>query len=217
MKDIPVFTTENGAASLILREIPYQETAYVKIHSSQTPLALVEECVSFCRMVGAERIYATGDPCLESYPFHTAMLRMVCARDSIGDTDAALWPVQEHTAEEFQRIFNSKAPSVPNGAWMDWADKKEMLQTGEGYFVHRGDTLLGIGRVLGGELRFLASVHPGAGADVLKALCHAVTGDTVSLTVASANAKAMALYERMGFLPAEELSRWYCVFKGKEA
>ena len=211
MKDLPVFTTENGVASLVLREIPYQGTAYVRIGASQSPQALVEECAGFCRMVGAERIYATGDPCLEQYPFHTAMLRMVCHRDSIGDTDAALWPVQESTAEEFQKIFNRKAPSIPNGAWMTRQDTEEMLRTGEGYFVHRGDTLLGIGRVLGGELRFLASVSPGAGEDVLKALCHAVTEDTVTLTVASTNQKAMALYERMGFIPAEELSRWYRV------
>ena len=31
MKDIPAFTTENGIASLILREIPYREEAYIRI------------------------------------------------------------------------------------------------------------------------------------------------------------------------------------------
>jgi len=211
VKDIPVFTTEYGAASLILREIPYQQTAYVRLQSSQEPQKLLEECIGFCRVVGAQRIYAQGDRCLESYPFHTAILRMACDRETLGDTDAALWPVQQNTAQEFQRIFNQKAPSVPNGAWMTDQDTKEMLQTGEGYFVHRGDTLLGIGRVLGGELRFIASVMPGAGADVVKALCHAVTEDTVSLTVASENRKAMALYQRLGFAAVAELSRWYRV------
>jgi len=209
MKDMPVFTTEYGVASLVLREIPYQQTAYIRIQSSLAPQKLVEECVSFCRMVGAERIFATGDPCLENYPFHTEMYRMVCARDSMAETDAALWPVQEHTAGEFQTIFNRKAPSIPNGAWMTDSDTKEMLKTGEGYFVHRGDVLLGIGRVYEGELRFVASVVPGAGADVVKALCHAITEDTVTLTVASTNAKAMTLYERLGFVKVETLSRWY--------
>jgi hypothetical protein len=176
------------------------------------PDKLVEECVSFCRMVGAERIFAMGDPYLETYPFHTAIHRMVCGRDSLGDTDAALWPVQQHTASAFQRIFNGKAPSVPNGAWMTDSDTKEMLQTGEGYFVHRGDTLLGIGRVYEGELRFVASVYPAAGADVVKALCHAITEDTVFLTVASTNEKAVKLYERLGFIPVKELSKWYKIF-----
>ena len=168
MKDMPVFTTEFGVASLILREIPYQQTAYIRIQASQDPMKLLEECISFCRMVGAERIFAMGDPCLERYPFHTAMYRMTAHRDSLGDTDAALWPVQEHTAGEFQTIFNRKAPSIPNGAWMTDSDTREMLKTGEGYFVHRDDNLLGIGRVYDGELRFVASVMPGAGADVVK-------------------------------------------------
>ena len=69
MLDIPMFTTENGAASLILKEIPYSEAAYIKIHSSQAPEALLEECVSFCRMAGAENIYASGHVILEKYPF----------------------------------------------------------------------------------------------------------------------------------------------------
>ena len=211
MKDMPVFTTEYGVASLILREIPYQQCAYVRIQSSLEPDKLVEECVSFCRMVGAERIYATGDSYLEKFPFHTAMYRMTCMRDSIADTDAALWPVQEHTVSEFQRIFNLKAPSIPNGAWMTDKDTKEMLQTGEGYFVHKGDTLLGIGRVYQGELRFVASVYPGAGAQVVKALCNAITEDTISLTVASTNEKALRLYENLGFIRNAELSRWYRV------
>ena len=211
MKDFPMFTTEYGVASLILREIPYQQTAYVRMQSSLEPEKLLAECVAFCRMVGAERIYAMGDSCLEQYPFHTAMYRMVCHKDTLGDTDAALWPVQENTAGEFQRIFNGKTPAIPNGAWMTDQDKKEMLQKGEGYFVHRGEQLLGIGRVAGKELRFVASVSPGAGADVVKALCHACPENTVELTVASKNGKAMDLYQRLGFLPVEELSRWYQV------
>lgn len=211
MKDIPVFTTEYGVASLILREVPYQQTAYIRLQSSLQPQKLLDECVGFCRAVGAEKVFVTGDPCLESHSFHTAIYRMVSSRDSLEDTDAALWPVQENTADEFQRSYNQKVANVPNGAWMDDTDKREMLRTGEGYFVHRGDSLLGIGRVLGGELRFVASVMPGAGADVVQALCHAITEDTVSLTVASANEKAMALYQRLGFVTVEELSRWYKV------
>ena len=211
MKDMPMFTTEYGVASLILREIPYQQTAYIRIQSSLEPMKLLEECISFCRIVGAERIYAMGDPCLECYPFHTQMYRMVCAKDSIGETDAALWPVTAETAGEFQRIFNRKAPSVPNGAWMTDADTKEMLNNGEGYFVHRGEQLLGIGRVLAGELRFVASLQPGAGSDVVKALCNAVMEETVNLTVASTNHKAVALYQRLGFVTVEALSSWYRV------
>ena len=211
MKDIPVFTTQYGAASLILREIPYQQTAYIRLQASQEPQGLLEECTGFCRMVGAEKILVKEAEGLEGYPLYTAILQMRCMTDSLGDTDAALFPVQEHTADEFQRIYNEKVSHIPNAAWMDTSDKKEMLKTGEGYFVHRGDQLLGIGRVLGGEIRFLASVQPGAGADVVKALAHGVTEDTVTVEVASANEKAVKLYERLGFVKIAELSRWYRV------
>lgn len=211
MKDIPMFTTQYGVASLILREIPYQQTAYIRIQASREPQKLLEECISFCRMVGAEKILVKEAQGINNYPMYTVLWQMRTAVQSLADTDAALFPVQEHTADEFQRIYNEKVSHIPNAAWMDNADKKEMLKTGEGYFVHRGDTLLGIGRVAGGEIRFLAAVRPGAGADVVKALCHAVTEDTVTVEVASANQKAVKLYERLGFVKISELSRWYRV------
>lgn len=211
MKDIPVFTTEFGVASLILREVPYQKCAYIRLQASQEPEKLLEECIGFCRMVGAEQIFVKEAEGLCGYPLYTAIWRMRCATDFLGDTDAALFPVQEHTADKFQKLYNEKVSHIPNAAWMDNADKQEMLKTGEGYFVHRDGQLLGIGRVLGGEIRFLASVQPGAGADVVKALVHAITEDSVTVEVASANEKAVKLYERLGFLKTEELSRWYCV------
>ena len=43
MKDIPVFTTENGAASLILREIPYQQSAYIILRDTREPEKLTAE------------------------------------------------------------------------------------------------------------------------------------------------------------------------------
>ena len=58
MKDIPVFDTEFGVASLILRDIPYCQRAYIKLQVALEPEKLVQECVQFCRMCGAEQIYA---------------------------------------------------------------------------------------------------------------------------------------------------------------
>lgn len=211
MKDLPVFTTEYGVASLILREVPYQQTAYIRLQTSIELQKLLQESITFCRMVGAEKILVKESDGLSGYPFYTAIWQMQAATDALQDTDAALFPVQEHTVDEFQRIYNEKVSHIPNAAWMDSADKVEMLKSGEGYYVHRDQQLLGIGRVLGGEIRFLASVQPGAGEDVVKALSHAVTGDTISVEVASANEKAVKLYEKLGFLKIAELSRWYRV------
>ncbi len=37
MRDIPVFSTENGVASLGLREIPYSAEAYITLQDTQAP------------------------------------------------------------------------------------------------------------------------------------------------------------------------------------
>lgn len=211
MKDIPVFTTENGVASLILKEIAYQQAAYVILRDSLEPEKLVEECKGFCRACGAERIYATGHPVLEALPFHTAMWEMSCAASSLEDTDAALFPVQHKTLEVWQEIYNEKAARIPNGAWMTRADGEAMLKKGDGYFIHRGETLLGIGRASGEIIDWVASVRPGAGRDVVLALAHALTADRLKLTVASVNEKAIRLYESLGFIRTKEISSWYRV------
>lgn len=211
MKDIPIFTTEFGVASLVLKEIPYQETAYITIRDSLEPEKLLEECVGFCRACGAEKIYATGHLILESRPLLTAMWEMRRDVAGISDTDAALWPVQEQTLSHWREIYNQKVKNIPNGAWMTETDGKAMLQKGDGYFIHRGGELLGIGRASGEMIDWVASVKPGAGRDAVCALAHALTGDVAVLTVASENIKAVRLYESLGFLKSKEISRWYAV------
>ena len=67
MRDMPMFTTENGVASLTLNQIPYTKSAWIRIQNSVSPQALLEECIAFCKAVDAEYIYATGDSCCEKY------------------------------------------------------------------------------------------------------------------------------------------------------
>ena len=211
MRDIPFFTTEYGVAALVLKEIPYQETAYITLLDASEPEALLAECKRFCRMCGAERIYATGHPCLENYPLYTAMWEMRCSLEGLADTDAALWPVQEDTLAQWRQIYNDKVRRLPNGAWMTERDGREMLSKGDGYFIHRGHALLGIGRASGDTIDWVASTAPGAGRDVVLALAHALWCDTVRLTVASENPKALALYASLGFVKTQEISTWYIV------
>ena len=73
MKDFPMFDTEFGIASLVLKEIPYKGIAYIRIQNTLEPQALLRECVDFCKTLGAQKIYATGHAILEAYPFHTAI------------------------------------------------------------------------------------------------------------------------------------------------
>jgi len=208
VKDIPVFATELGVASLTLSEIPVWKRAYIKIQSTASVDAFVEECTAFCRMAGAEQIYVSGHESLQAFPLHAVIVQMRCSREALPDTDAALFPVQQSTLSDFVRIYNEKAARIPNAAYLTTAQARQMQ---DGYFVHRDGKLLGIGRASGDTIGFLAAVSPGAGPDVLAALAHAITTDVVKLEVATANKKALALYDRMGFVTTREISRWYCV------
>ncbi len=92
---------------------------------------------------------------------------------------------------------------------MSFLDIKKIAGEGNAYFVHRNHTLLGIGLVQDGNIDAIASVIKGAGEEVMLALCSAVQGDTVTLTVADNNLPAVNLYRRLGFLTVEELESWY--------
>ena len=149
MKDIPLFDTQYGVAALILKEIPYQKAAYITVLDAWEPELLLQECAAFCRMCGAERVYATGHSCLDGRPLYTAIWELRRSMDGFPDTDAALWPVQEKNLEQWRGIYNEKVKRLPNAAWMTQRGGQEMLSKGDGYFIHRGGELLGIGRASG--------------------------------------------------------------------
>ena len=211
MRDIPMFTTEYGVASLILREIPYRGEAYIRIQDTACPKELLEECVSFCRVAGAEKIYATGHDYLQNYPLHTKVLRMMRAIDGLPKTDAMTMPVMEQTLDQWREIYNDAMKPVDNASYMDAREAKRRLQEGNCYFVHRGRELLGIGIASDDTIHAVISVKPGAGQDVLLALTHALFSENVILEVASTNTRAICLYERLGFIATAELSTWYAV------
>lgn len=210
LKDIPVFSTENGAASIVLREIPHGGGAYVRIHSTLEPWAFFEECGGFCRAAGAKAVFMTGHSALEErYPFHVSILRMCRPLEGEEACDAALFPVQEETLGQWLEAYNEKMRGVSNAAWMTREDGMAMLRRGDGYFVHRNGRLLGLGIAAGEKISAVAALEPGAGAQVVRALTHAIFTDRVELEVASDNTRAIRLYERLGFVTVEELSRWY--------
>ena len=212
MKDIPVFTTEYGVASLTLREIPYRERAYIKIQSTCEPDKLLEECVAFCRACGAEWISAAGDSYLEQYPLITEMWLMTCNREMIGETDACLFPMTEETVERWLQIYNQRMADVPNAAYLDSKDGKEFLENGDCYFVHRNGKLLGIGKAAEDYIDIVIAAEPGMGATVVQALCSVLTEDVVRVVVAATNERAVKLYQRMGFFAVNVITKWFRVF-----
>lgn len=212
MKDFPVFTTENGAASLVLKEIPYKKEAYITLRSSQTPEALLEECASFCRACGAEKIYATGHELLEAYPLHASVLEMRGIPQIEEQYIANLFPVTEASVSRWREIHNRAMKDTANVGTLEARDEGKLLKGGA-YFVHRAGQLLGIGYLREETVEVIAAAFPGAGKYVLHSICSVCPGVPLRLEVASTNERAIALYEKIGFLKVKELSRWYRIEK----
>ena len=210
MRDIPLFTTENGVATLILREIPTKQTAYVHIRSSLVPEELLAECIDFCRSAGAERIFAAGHPVLEKYPLYTTLCTLRGTVSGIGETDCCIFPVTEKTWPEFCRIYNEKMAAVPTAQMMRLMDREEYEK--DAYFVHKDGVLQGIGIVRDNRIDAIAACQKGMGRDVLAALCRTFNEEEITLEVAENNQKAMALYSRCGFIKTGVVATWYKIF-----
>ena len=211
MKDFPMFTTEYGLASLVLKEIPYKEEAYITIRTSDQPAELLAECVSFCRICGAERIYAKGHDDLETYPLHTSTLEMEKTVEA-GPSPAELVPVTAETVGQWRSICNERMSSVDNAATLERRDEKWILESGGAYFIYHKEEMLGIGWIDKGELMAVAAVKPGVGRQIMETLFTLMDGQVLRLQVASTNTKAIRLYERLGFRQTKEVSCWYQVF-----
>ena len=218
LKDFPIFDTESGISSLILREIPYRREAYIHIQSVQ-PEGFwdhLHQCVSFCRMVGAEKIYAEGHEALTAYPLHAAIREMRGPAWVDGEKLNSLFPVTEATVARWREICNDRLRGVDHAATLTAADEEKILQSGGAYFVHRDGELLGVGWLEDTRLLLVAGAKPGAGEAVMHTLMSLVEGADMTLEVASTNHRAIALYERLGFVPVGERLCWYDVSQARE-
>lgn len=213
MKDIPMFTTDYGVASLVLAEIPYKQVAFVHVRDVQ-PGKMKEhlaECVSFCRAAGAERVLASGHSELESYPIHSVVEEMALAYEP-REPQAMLWPVTEKTVAQWRKLYNEAMAEVDNHSTLTAFHEKAILASGGAYFVHQNEELLGLGWVEGNQLLAVVSLQPGMGETVARTLFTAMNTDRITLEVVTSNNRAVALYRRMGFVKTQELRRWYKIF-----
>lgn len=210
MKDFPMFATDYGVASLILKEVPYRGVAFIHVLDVQEDGfdEHLKECISFCRMVGAERILAKGHEALEQYPLHSIVYKMAMPWEST-EPEACLWPVTEETVAQWREIYNKGMRPFDNHATMTAQDEKKIAASGGAYFVHRDGQLLGIGWMEGNELLALVSCVAGMGETVARTLFTTVDADRITLEVVSTNERAIRLYEKMGFIKTGEVSRWY--------
>lgn len=213
MRDFPIFTTEYGVSSLYLKEIPYKKQAFIHIRDVQPDFFQehLRECAAFCRMAGAERIFAAGNRELEQYPLYTSVLEMRGEAWVNSGKLRNLFPVTETTVSQWRNIYNERMAGVDNAGTLEARDEKRILESGGAYFVHDHGELLGIGWMEDTKLLAVAAVKPGAGEQVMHTLMSLVEGAQMTIEVASTNERAIHLYEKLGFLKTAEISRWYCV------
>lgn len=215
MRDFPVFDTEFGIASLILKEVPYRQEAYIIIQSTQQPAELIRECVSFCRAVGAEKIYARGHEYVEQFPLHTIIYEMRGLARVEEDMVESLWPVTEETVGKWRAMMNERMAGVDNAGTLEKAGEKEILESGGAYFVHRDGELLGGFWLHEGEIKLIASMVSGAGRRVMHTLFSLVSEESLTLQVVSTNARAIRFYEKLGFFKIREMRSWYRIYPEK--
>ena len=211
MKDFPFFTTEYGVASLVLKEIPYKEEAYITIQDAQPGQEedLLKECISFCRMCGAEKIYAAGHDFLSRYPLHTAVLEMRGPVQPDPEKTEHLFPVTDATVSQWRQIYNEKMRSVDCAATQTAFDEKRIVSSGGAYFVHHEGALLGIGWLEDNKLLAVCAAEPGMGERVMHTLMSLVDDEQMVLEVASTNQKAIRLYEKLGFEQVGRRKNYY--------
>ena len=207
MRDIPVFDTQYGVGSLALKEVAYRQEAYITVGAVSDGKKFLEEAASFCVALGAQKVYATGDPAVESYPLFNTVLLLAAGRDELDQTDACLFPVTEETAAKWKSLYFEKFRKVPNAATITDKEMMEIMNTC--YFVHKNEKLIGIGKADGDRIGAIASFVPGGGRDVVLALAHVLPSERVTIEVASANSKAYSLYTDLGFIKIEERIKWY--------
>lgn len=209
LRDIPVFTTEFGIASLVLAQIPYRGRAYIHVRTAENGHleAMVQECAAFCRAAGATEVFWTCDDILDLPCSAVLEMRGQAAADPVLVEN--LFPVTEKTAAEWRQIYNDRMEAVDHATYLTAADEKTLI-TGGAYFVHRNGHLLGIGWLKDNTIRAVASVQPGAGERVVHTLM-SLTQGCLRLEVASTNTRAIRLYEKLGFVTTREVFRWYRV------
>ncbi len=219
MNNIPVFTSQGGTATLILREIPVSQRAYVLLRTVLPGMEehLVAECASFCRMCGAEQIFvswADGDlpflpPAYDIYLLHVSKSALPEGKP------VQLTPMAPENDAIYQRIYNRCFSQVSHAASYDRGQIARIYREHQKAFLalDEEDRPYGIGELHGDELAAIAVLpnHRGTGMDLAISLLRLCPGEDLKVTVASDNEAAMHLYEKLGFHLFGVESRWFKV------
>ena len=217
MKNIPVFLSTGGTASLILKEIPHRGIAYVLLRTVRDLSVLLEECAGFCRSCGAERVFVSRET--EPLPLLHAMDMLLLHGDKTKfptvTSEVRLEAIGPENDAIFQRIYNICFQNVSNAATYESADIRRIYREAQLAFIALTEEGIpfGMGELHGNELAAIGILPEyrgqGRSRDLTLALLNHCPGPQVELTAASDNEAALALYDSLGFIVAKKLSAWY--------
>ncbi len=204
---------------MILREIPISGKAFFLLRTvlPGKEKNLVAECASFCRMCGAEEIFASwsnGDlpflsPAYDIYLLHVAKSALPQGKP------VHLTPMTPENDAIYQRIYNRCFSPVSHAASYDRGQIARIYREGQRAFLalDENERPYGIGELHGDEMAAIAVLpnHRGKGTDLAISLLNLCPGEDLTVTVASDNNAAMHLYEKLGFHLSGIESKWFRV------
>ena len=215
MKNIPLFTSAYGIATLILREIPWSGSAYVLVRSvwNDQAAALLEECCGFCRAVGAEQIFAAYDT--EPLPAEHAYDMWVMSRPKKGlplpASEVILEPLSRENRDVYLRIYNQCFRQVPSAASYDQSSLEPLYGEDLAWLAKVDGAFAGVAEISKEGLEGIAVLpeYAGLGTDLALSVLPMVPSTELQLKVASTNERAIRLYRRLGFVEKSVNKVWW--------
>ena len=218
MNNFPVYLSQWGTATLILREIPYKKTAYILLRTvleEQVEL-LIQDCAAFCRNCGAENCFvaaAESETVIPGTPAY-ALQRMTAEKAALPllENPFRLEPLCPDNEDLYISLYNRCFRTVSNAATYDRKELQRVYRMAQqGFLAYLEDTPCGMGELHENELAAVGLLpeYRGMGKYLTLALLERCPGPELSLTVVSDNYRALALYEKLGFRTESIVSRWY--------
>ena len=216
MNNIPVFTCQGGTATLILREIPISGRAYILLRTVLPDHlgGMLSEGEHFWRMCGAETCFVSWEGSLDFLPHAYDIYLLHADKAALPEgKSVTLTPMTPENDSIYQRIYNRCFQSVSHALSYDRAQIARIYREKQRAFLALTEDghPYGIGELHENELAAVAVLpkYRGRGTDLTLALLKRCPGDTVTVTVASDNDRALALYDKLGFRVCATESRWY--------